>query len=113
MHFCWAILCLCCCCARAQVTYTSTTDADAFLATGSPNNPEGPDLTDLNFGGAGILVVAPPGSLKGEFQSVLRFNAAGAVSLFNSNYGTNGWVITAITMTLTSNYGNERQRFNH
>ena len=93
--------------AQAQTTYTVTTDADAFLATGSPDNPAGTDLTANNYGGAGTLVVAPPGSLKGEFQSVLRFNVDGAVALFNSSYGTNGWVITGISLTLASNYGTQ------
>ena len=94
-----------CSSARAQVTYTSSDNADAFLATGSPGNPEGSDLTGVNFGGAGILVVAPAASAKGEFQSILKFNVASAVDLFNTTYGTNQWTITGITLTLTSNYG--------
>lgn len=104
MRFWWVIFLLCCC-ARAQVTYTNTTDADAFLATGSPDNPDGSDLSGNNYGAAGLLEVAPANSDKGEFQSVLRFNVDGAVSLFNSTYGTNGWTITAISLTLACNYG--------
>lgn len=90
---------------RAQVTYTTTTSADAFLATGSSNNPVGSDLTGLNFGAAGTLAISPPSALKGEFQSVVQFDLADAVTLFNTNYGTNGWTITAISLELTSNYG--------
>jgi hypothetical protein len=91
--------------ARAAVTYTSTTSADAFLATGSSNNPVGSDLTGLNFGGAGTLVVAPATSVKGEFQSVIRFNLSNALALFNTTFGSNGWIITGISLELTSNYG--------
>ncbi len=91
--------------AKAQVTYSGTSSADAFLATGSPGNPAGADLTGLNFGGAGTLVVAPAASVKGEFQSVLKFNLANAVGLFNTNYGAGNWTITGISLELTSNYG--------
>jgi len=91
--------------ATAQVTYTGTDDADAFLATGSSNNPAGTDLTGLNFGGAGTLVVASAASGKGEFQSLLKFNLAQAVALFNTNYGAGHWIITGISLALTSNYG--------
>jgi hypothetical protein len=91
--------------AEAQITYTGMDYADAFLATGSSNNPAGTDLTGLNFGAAGILVVAPAASVKGEFQSVLKFNLSDAVALFNTNYGVGNWTITAISLALTSNYG--------
>jgi len=90
---------------KAQVVYTGTDYADAFLATGSPNNPEGTDLTGLNFGGAGTLVVAPAASVKGKFQSVIKFNLSNAVAMFNTNYGVGNWTITNISLELTSNYG--------
>src|SRR5262245_51565153 len=81
--------------ARAEVTYTVMSSADAFVATGSSNNPVGTDLTGFNYGGAGTLVVAPPTSLKGEFQSIIRFDLSGAAALFNSTYGSN-WIISAV-----------------
>ena len=93
--------------ARAQVTNTVADYADAFLATGSPNNPDGTDLTGENFGGAGTLVVASAASEKGEFQSVLKFNLANSVSLFNTNYGAGNWIIMGLSLTLTSNYGTD------
>ena len=91
--------------AKAQITYTNIDHADAFLATGSPANPDGTNLTGLNFGGAGTLVVAPAASLKGEFQSLVEFSLSNAVALFNTNYGAGNWTITGITLELTSNYG--------
>ncbi len=103
-----ALLCIGACQAgEAQVTYTSTTTADAFLPTGSPGNPAGSDLTYLNYGEAGTLVVAPSNSVKGEFQSVIRFNVADGVTLFNTTYGSNNWTISSISLDLTSNYGTQ------
>jgi hypothetical protein len=91
--------------AKAQVTYTITNYADAFLATGSPANPEGTNLTGLNFGGAGTLVIAPASSVKGEFQSVIKFNLSNGIALFNTTYGSNNWTVGGISLELTSNYG--------
>ena len=91
--------------AVAQVTFSGTTWADAFVTTGSSNNPAGSDLTGLDFGAAGTLVIAPANSGKGEFQSLLKFNFSNAVALFNTNYGAGNWTITGLSLTLTSNYG--------
>lgn len=91
-----------CTLAQAQVTFTGTTSDDAFLATGSPNNPRGTDLTGSNFGAAGVLYIAPAASANGEYQSVLKFSLFGASSLFNSACGSN-WTITAISLELTGN----------
>jgi hypothetical protein len=90
----------------AQNTYTiPTTTADAFLAAGSASNPHGSNLAGLNFGGAGTLAIAPASSPDGEFDSVIRFNTAAAVSQFNSTYGVGGWAISGVTLTLASNFG--------
>jgi hypothetical protein len=75
--------------AGAQVTNSSMTTADAFLCTGSPNYQGGADLTGLNFGAAGTLAIASASSPAGEFQSVIRFNLAAGVAVFNAAYGTN------------------------
>jgi hypothetical protein len=91
--------------AGAQVTNTAMSTDDAFLLTGSPNYQDGADLTGLNFGGAGTLAVAPASSAKGEFQSVIKFDLAASLALFNSTYGSNNWSVTSIWLELTSNYG--------
>jgi hypothetical protein len=91
--------------AGAQVTNRSMTVADAFLCTGSPNYENGADLTGENFGAAGTLAISPASSSKGEFQSVIRFNLAGAVTQFNAAYGSNHWTVSGITLQLASNYG--------
>jgi hypothetical protein len=90
---------------QAQTTYTVASFADAFLATGSPTNPEGTNLTGLNFGGAGALFIAPPTSTNGEFQTVMQFDLSGATNLFNAAYGTNGWVVSGLSLQLTGNNG--------
>lgn len=100
------LIVLCACFrAQAQVTYTTTTFEDTFLATGSPDNPAGTNLNGLNYGAAGILVVAPSNSVNGEFQSVAQFDLSGAPTLFNATYGSNNWSVTGISLQLTSNYG--------
>ena len=92
-----------CTSARAQVTFTATTSDDAFLATGSPTNPKGADLTGANFGAAGVLTIAPAASTNGEFQSVLKFNLSGATGLFNTAYGPH-WTISEVSLELTGNF---------
>lgn len=91
--------------ALAQVTNTTTAIADAFVCTGSTNYMNGEDLTGLNFGAAGTLAIAPGTALKGEFQSVMKFNLSNGIALFNGAYGSNHWTIGAVNLILTSNYG--------
>jgi len=82
---------------RADTSFTiGNTTADAFLAAGVPST---------NFGGAGTLAIAPASSPKGELDSVIKFNLGGAVSQFNTTYGTGGWHITGLTLRLSSNFG--------
>jgi hypothetical protein len=87
-------------------TYVITnTTADAFLASGSAGNPAGANLTANNYGGAGTLAIAPASSLKGEFDSIIKFNTTGAVSQFNTTYGAGNWIITGLMLSLASNTG--------
>ena len=92
--------------AQAQVTYTGTTTDDSFLATGSPQNPEGTDLTAENFGAAGVLAVAPEVSTGGEFQTVLKFDLSSATNLFAETYGSN-WIISAISLDFAGNFATQ------
>jgi len=81
----------------AQNSYTITnSSADAMLSAASPM---------LNFGAAGTLSIAPASSAKGEFDTVLMFNTANAVSQFNATYGAGDWLITGLTLSLASNFG--------
>ncbi len=87
----------------AQTNYSVMSSADAFLATGSPSNQAGTNLTDSNFGAAGVLFVASPASTNGEFQTVLRFDLSSASNAFSAAYGTNNWSVTGISLTLAGN----------
>ena len=92
---------------HADTVYMTTPTGDAFLAAGSPTNPVGSDLTGLNFGGTGNLAVSPASSAKGEFDSVIKFNLAGAVTQFNSAYGAGNWQVTGLSLSLNSNFGTQ------
>ncbi len=81
---------------RTAVYTINNTTADALLSGASPT---------LNFGGAGTLAIAPASSAKGEFDSVIMFNTAGAVSQFNTTYGVGNWAISGFTLSLASNFG--------
>ena len=83
----------------AQNTYTiNDTTADAMLSGQHPT---------LNYGVAGTLAISPASSAKGEFDSVLMFNTAAAVSQFNTSYGAGNWTITGLTLSLASNFGTQ------
>jgi hypothetical protein len=91
---------------RGDSFYTvSNATADSFLASGSVGNPAGTNLSGLNFGSAATLAIAPATSAKGEFNSVLKFNLAGAVNQFNAAYGAGNWHVTGLTLALASNFG--------
>ena len=91
--------------AAPSVFTVNNTTADAFLATGSAANPVGSDLTGQNFGGAGTLAIAPAGSPKGQFDSVIKFNFTGAASQFNGEFGAGNWALSSVTLRLASNFG--------
>lgn len=93
---------------RAQATYTiNDSTSAAFMASGSPSNPSGSDLSEVNYGNSGTLAIAPASSTKGAFDSVLMFNTAAAVTQFNSIYGAGNWTITGVTLSLASNFGTQ------
>jgi hypothetical protein len=71
--------------------------ADAFVTTG----PSG-SLSNNNYGGAGALSVAGAGQAKGEFQSLLKFNLAGAKSSFDTQLGIGTWTVQSVTLRLTA-----------
>jgi hypothetical protein len=78
--------------ARADVISLSPM-ADAFVSSAQPAG---------NFGGAGALSVAAPGQPQGEFQTVLRFDTAAAVTAFNNSYGAGNWSISGISFSFTT-----------
>src|SRR5512146_3362191 len=71
--------------------------SDAFVTTGPTSN-----LSTSNYGAAGALSVAAPGSPKGEFQSVLQFDLSGARNSFDTSFGAGQWNIQSITLRLSA-----------
>ncbi len=71
--------------------------ADAFVTTGPDGN-----LSGNNYGGAGALAISGPGSSKGAFTSVIRFDLASVKAAFDAAYGTGAWTVQTITLQLTS-----------
>jgi hypothetical protein len=90
---------------RADTSFTiNTTTADAFLSGTSPT---------LNFGSAGTLAISPAGSPKGEFDSVIKFNTAAAISQFNATYGAGNWQVTGLKLQLASNFATQGSQPNN
>ncbi len=79
-----------------SATLSLNPGADAFVTTGPSSN-----LSNNNYGGAGAVGVAAPGSAQGEFQSLLQFNLAAAKSSFDSQFGAGQWTIQSVTLQLT------------
>jgi len=98
-----------------SVFIVDTAVADAFLVAGTPSNtpPCNAGCADLNFGGAGTLAIAPASSPKGQFDSVVQWNTAGAVTQFNNALGVGNWQITNIALNLASNFGDANEQPNN
>jgi hypothetical protein len=82
-------------------TFGLNPTGDAFVTTGSGNS-----LVNSNYGGAGALGVAAPGLAQGEFQSVMLFNLAGAMSSFNSQFGAGQWTVQSVTLRVNATPAN-------
>ena len=92
-----AILGLTCSICVGQTSFSVQPIADAFVTPGASGS-----LSSSNFGAAGSLAIAAPGSPEGEFQSVLKFDLSAAQSSFNAQFGAGQWTIQSITLQLTS-----------
>ena len=79
------------------VTVTLNPTADAFVVSASP---------DSNYGGAGALSIAAPALAKGQFQTVMRFDASTAASTFNTSFANARWTIQSATLTLQAAFPN-------
>lgn len=100
---------------RADSIFTvNTATADAFLAAGSAGNPIcTTNCANLNFGGAGTLAISSAASAKGQTDSVVQWNTAGAAAQFNTAFGAGNWQITNISLSLASNFGDQGEQPNN
>jgi hypothetical protein len=85
------------CVPAVGASFTLNPSADAFVTSGPSGN-----LTANNYGGAGGLSLAAPGSSQGEFQTVLKFDLSTARNAFDATYGAGAWSIQAISLQLTA-----------
>jgi hypothetical protein len=67
--------------------------SDAFVSSANPAN---------NYGGGGAIAVSAAGLPKGELQSVLQFDLAGAKTSFDTTYGAGQWSVQSISLQLTA-----------
>lgn len=89
----------------SAATITLNPSADAFVTAGS-SNPNAGNAT-VNYGAAGAMQVSAAGSTKGEIQSLLRFDFAGAKSTFDTTFGAGNWFFQTITLQLGTNFGSQ------
>ena len=87
--------------ALRAATFSLNPVADAYVATGPSNN-----LRDNNYGAAGALSVAAPGSPDGEFQSALRFDLSGARGSFDALFGAGQWTVQSVSLQLNATIPN-------
>jgi hypothetical protein len=74
-------------------TFSTIPEADAFLFAAEP---------DSNYGGGGVITVAAPNLPEGGFQSLLRFDLAGAKSSFDTTFGPGNWLLSSATLQLSA-----------
>ena len=67
--------------------------ADALVSSANPSN---------NYGAAGALETSAAGLLRGEFQSVMKFDLAPAKTSLDSTFGVGQWQIQSATLQLTT-----------
>jgi hypothetical protein len=90
-------------------TTTLTPTEDAFVWEGAP---------DSSHGRAGALSLAGPtatnenGDAQGVFHSFAKFDAAGAVSDLDAEFGAGRWFIRDVVLTLTEDGDPRNPRFN-
>jgi len=78
-------------------TASTNSFSDAFVTTGPSGN-----LNGNNYGAAGALGVSAPSLPKGEFQSVLQFDLAGARNSFDRQFGAGQWSVQSVSLQLTA-----------
>lgn len=77
---------------RAAELIELTPSADTFLSSAHANS---------SYGAAGGLAVSAAGLSKGEFRSILRFDAASAKAQFDGAFGAGSWTIQSVQLQLT------------
>jgi hypothetical protein len=87
---------------RAQTTLSQVVDMNTYVSSGQPTQ---------NFGTMGAMEIAVPTAAQNRTEeSLIQFNTATLQSGFNADYGAGNWAVTAVTLTLYSNFGTAGQQ---
>jgi hypothetical protein len=91
------------------VTLSTTAIADTFVLNPGPANTL-EDADNRNFGGlnsrsvAASTAVGTTSGQKGEFDSLLRFNATATLAAFDALFGAGNWTVTGVSLKLCTSY---------
>jgi hypothetical protein len=89
-----AILMLAYCGSSAiAVPFSAGAVADTFVFASEPIS---------NYGGGGVVAVSAPVPPNGDFQSLLRFDLAGAKSSFDTTFGAGNWSLESAVLQLAA-----------
>jgi len=76
-------------------TYNQVVGANTFVSSGQPT---------ANFGTLGAMEIAAPTTAQARTEeTLLGFDTTAMQSSFNATYGSGGWVVTDVTLSLFSN----------
>jgi hypothetical protein len=79
-----------------STTLSQVVQADTFVSSGQPT---------VNFGTMGAMEIAVPTAAQNRTEeSLIRFNTSALETGFNTAYGVGNWEVTAVTLTLFSNF---------
>ena len=80
-----------------STTLSQVVDMNTYVSSGQPTQ---------NFGTMGAMEIAVPTATQNRTEeSLIQFNTATLQSEFNADYGAGNWTVTAVTLTLYSNFG--------
>jgi len=83
-------------------TISQVVQANTYVSSGQPTS---------NFGTLGAMEIAVPTAAQNRTEeSLIRFNTSAIQSGFNTDYGVGNWTITALTLTLYSNFSTAGQQ---
>ena len=91
--------------AAQSTTYSQVVAADTFVSSGLPNG---------NFGTAGAMEIAAPTATQNRtLMTLLRFDTTAMLAAFNTDYGPGNWLVTGVTLSLSSSVANAGQQPNN
>lgn len=88
--------------AAADVTLQTNANRDTYVSSGFNGAT---NLTNLNFGSAGAMMISGPTATQDRIQEALfSFDTAALKNSFDTQFGVGGWTITGLDLSLSSNF---------